>query len=54
MSYLNAMVQACDRRETGVFTFQEKTMDKKKIVMIVTNGSFPVNRDQAENFYDKM
>ena len=54
MSYLNAMVQACDRRETGVFTFQEKNMGKINVVMYVTTVSFPKNRGQAEIFYNKV
>ena len=54
MAYLLDILRACDSNEAGVFTFQEKNMGKRNVVMIVTNGSFPNNRDQAENIYDKM
>ena len=32
------MVQACDRNETGVYTFKEKIIGKRNVVMIVTKG----------------
>ena len=54
MNYLSDMLQTYDSKEIDVYTFQEKIMGKRNVVMIVTKGSLPINRDQAENFYDKM
>ena len=54
MVYLLDILQACNSNENGVYTFQKKIMDKENVVMTVTNWSFPINRDQAENFCDKM
>ena len=54
MVYLLDISRACDSNETGVYTFQEKNIGKINVVMNVTNVSFPNNRDQAENFYNKV
>ena len=54
MNYLSDMIQTCDSKEIDVYTFQEKIMGKRKAVIKVTKGSFPINRDPRENFYAKM